>query len=88
MTISLNSRLRQSRSVLDYIGTLTQSANLFAGTVNIGAQSRYQVVNTLANQTEATLKFDTGPVKHAVVAGVEFSREGVTRTNYQGSCRS
>lgn len=79
-----DNRFRQSRSVLDYIGSLTQSANLFAGTVNIGAQSRYQVVNTLDNQTEATLKVDTGPVKHALVAGVEFAREGVTRTNYQG----
>jgi len=79
-----DNRFRQSRSVLDYIGSLTQSANLFAGTVNIGAQSRYQVVNTLDNQTEATLKIETGPVKHALVAGVEFAREGVTRTNYQG----
>jgi len=79
-----DNRFRQSRSVLDYIGSLTQSADLFRGTVRIGAQSRYQVVNTLDNQTEATLKVDTGPVKHALVAGVEFAREGVTRTNYQG----
>lgn len=79
-----DNRFRQSRSVLDYIGSLAQSADLFRGTVRIGAQSRYQVVNTLDNQTEATLKVDTGPVKHALVAGVEFAREGVTRTNYQG----
>ncbi|NUJ80147.1 TonB-dependent receptor [Methylocystis sp. FS] len=79
-----DNRFRQSRSLLDYIGSLTGSADLFASTVRIGAQSRYQVVNTLDNQTEATLKVETGPVKHALVAGVEFAREGVTRTNYQG----
>ncbi|MFO1126634.1 MAG: hypothetical protein U1E25_16090 [Methylocystis sp.] len=52
--------------------------------MRIGAQSRYQVVNNLDDQTEATLKVETGPVKHALVAGVEFAREGVTRANYQG----
>jgi catecholate siderophore receptor len=82
--LTLNSRLRQGRSVIDYIGTLTQNSNFFASTVTIGAQSRYQVTNVLANQTDATIKFQTGPVKHEVVTGVEFSREGVTRTNYQG----
>lgn len=82
--LTLNSRLRQGRSIIDYVGTLTQSANLFASTVNIGGQSRYQVTNVLANQTDANLKFVTGPIKHEVVAGVEFSREGVTRANYQG----
>jgi catecholate siderophore receptor len=82
--LTLSSRLRQGRSIIDYIGSLTQSANIFAGTVNIGAQSRYQVTNVLSNQTDANLKFVTGPVKHEVVAGVEFSREGVTRTNYAG----
>jgi catecholate siderophore receptor len=80
----IDNRFRQGRSVLDYIGSLAGSANLFRGTVSIGAQSRYQVVNILDNQTEATIKVDTGPVKHALVAGVEFAREGVTRTNYQG----
>ena len=79
-----DNRFRQSRSVLDYIGSLAGSADLFASTVRIGSQSRYQVVNTLDNQTEATLKVETGPVKHALVAGVEFAREVVTRTNYQG----
>lgn len=82
--LTLSSRLRQGRSVIDYVGTLTQNSNIFRGTVTIGAQSRYQVTNVLANQTDANIKFDTGPIKHEAVAGVEFSREGVTRTNYQG----
>ncbi|PWB82349.1 MAG: TonB-dependent siderophore receptor [Methylocystaceae bacterium] len=82
--LTLTSRLRQERSTIDYIGSLTQTANVLAATVNIGAQSRYQVTNVLASQTDANLKFVTGPIKHEVVAGVEFSREGVTRTNYSG----
>ncbi|WP_018265874.1 TonB-dependent receptor [Methylosinus sp. LW4] len=80
--LKITSRLRQERSVIDYIGTLTQSASWAAGTVNIGAQSRYQVTNVLASQTDINYKFATGPVKHEVVLGAEYSREGVTRTNY------
>jgi catecholate siderophore receptor len=82
--LTITSRLRQSRSIVDYIGTLTQSANQAASSVNIGAQSRYQVTNVLASQTDINYKFATGPVKHEVVLGAEYSREGVTRTNYQG----
>ncbi len=83
--LTITSRLRQSRSVVDYIGTLTQSANQAASTVNIGAQSRYQVTNVLASQTDINYKFATGPVKHEVVLGAEYSREGLTRTNYSGT---
>lgn len=82
--LTLTSRLRQGRSVVDYIGTLTQNSNLIAGTVTIGAQSRYQVANVLSNYTDANLKFDTGPIRHEAVAGVELTHEGVTRTNYAG----
>ena len=84
----LSSKLRQERSILDYVGTLAElptiARNLIGSTVRMNPQSRYQVANTLANQTEATLKFETGPIKHAVVTGVEFSREFVTRDNYSG----
>lgn len=82
--VTLSSRFRQGRSVLDYIGTLAQNANIFTGTVTLSPQSRNQVTSVLDNQTEATLKFGTGPVSHAVVTGVEFSREGLTRNTYSG----
>ncbi len=82
--ITLNSRLRQGRSVLDYIGTLAEGANIFVSTVNLNPQSRNQVTSVLDNQTDATIKFDTGPVNHAVVTGVEFSREYLTRDTYAG----
>jgi catecholate siderophore receptor len=85
----LTSKFREERSLLNYVGTLAEapkivSPNFFASTVRYGPQSRYQVTNTLANQTEAISKFETGPIKHAVVAGVELAREFVTRDRYSG----
>lgn len=82
--ITVSSKLRQGRSVLDYIGTIAEGANIFKGTVNLNPQSRNQVTDVLDNQTEAVAKFDTGPVNHAIVTGVEFSREYLTRDTYAG----
>lgn len=82
--LMLTSRLRQGTSVIDYIGSLAQGSNFLAGTVTLGAQSRYQVTNVLDNQTEANVNFNTGPIKHEAVVGVEFAREGVSRTTYAG----
>jgi catecholate siderophore receptor len=82
--LMLTSRLRQGTSVIDYIGSLAQSSDFLRGTVTLGAQSRYQVTNVLDNQTEANINFYTGPIKHESVVGVEFAREGVSRTTYAG----
>ncbi|MEF3367278.1 TonB-dependent receptor [Methylocystis sp. 9N] len=88
--ITLTSRFRQERAVIDYVGSLAQSGagylprTLIPASVSIGGQSRYQVTNVLDSQTEANVKFITGPVSHEAVIGVEFAREGVTRTNYSG----
>jgi len=80
--ITLSNRSRAARSVLDYIGTLP--SNPTATTVNLASQSRYQVTDVLANQSDATFKFDTGPVKHALVTGAEISQEKVMRDTYAG----
>jgi catecholate siderophore receptor len=80
--ITLSNRSRAARSVLDYIGTLP--SNPTATTVNLASQSRYQVTDVLANQSDATFKFDTGPIKHALVTGAEFSQEKVMRDTYAG----
>ncbi|MGJ0454551.1 MAG: TonB-dependent receptor domain-containing protein [Methylocystis sp.] len=87
--LTFNARLRQGRSMLDYIGTLPESPSLFFpgvfnATLNLNPQSRHQSTAVFDEQTEATIKFETGPVKHALVAGVEFAREGVTRNTYTG----
>ncbi|MBB1092844.1 TonB-dependent receptor [Rhodopseudomonas palustris] len=80
--ITLSNRTRAARSVLDYIGTLP--SNPTATTVSLASQSRYQVTDVLANQTDLTYKFDTGPIKHALITGAEVSQEKVMRDNYAG----
>ncbi|QGM46230.1 TonB-dependent receptor [Methylocystis heyeri] len=82
--LTFSNKFRQGRSVLDYIGTLAEGANLFNATVNLNPQSRNQTTSVLDNQTEAVVKFKTGPVDNAVVTGVEFSREQLTRDTYAG----
>jgi catecholate siderophore receptor len=79
---TFNNKTRLERSVLDYIGTLPN--NPTATTVNLGSQSRYQVTDVAANLSDFTFKFNSGPIKHAVVAGAEFSQEKVMRDTYAG----
>ena len=38
-------------------------------------QSRYQPTDVVANQSEATYKFDTDGWRHTALGGVEISRE-------------
>ncbi|MFZ3352038.1 MAG: TonB-dependent receptor [Xanthobacteraceae bacterium] len=52
--------------------------------VCLNPQSRYQTTDVTADQTAATIKFDTGPVTNTVVSGVEFSRERVSIDTYNG----
>jgi catecholate siderophore receptor len=46
--------------------------------------SRYQVTTVLADQSAATIKFDTGAIRHTVVTGVEASQEDVSIDSYNG----
>ena len=80
MTVS--NKTRVARSILDYVGTLP--SNSTATTVTLSSQSRYQVTDVVANVTDATFKFDVGPVKHALVVGGEVSQEKVMRDTYAG----
>ncbi|HEY8337835.1 MAG TPA: TonB-dependent receptor, partial [Tardiphaga sp.] len=80
--ITLANKTRLERSILDYVGTLPSSAT--DTTVRLSSQSKYQVTDTVANVTDATFKFDTGPVKHTTIIGAEFSQEKVMRDNYTG----
>jgi catecholate siderophore receptor len=78
--LTLSNKTRYQRSVQDYIGTLPESAitdpaNPAFGTLSLNPQSRYQVTENTANQTELTYKFDTFGWKHTALAGVEVSRE-------------
>ena len=53
-------------------------------TVAATPASRYQVNRTVANQTDATWRFDTGPLSHTAVFGVEAQREDVSQDGYSG----
>jgi catecholate siderophore receptor len=80
--------MRASQSLLNYIGTLPEAPKngnpLSASTITANPQSRYQVTNVLANQTEATYKFATDAWRHTAVAGVEVSQETAKIDKYTG----
>lgn len=87
--ITLSTRFRAEQSVLNYVGTIPESpvttnANPLLWTFTANPQSRYQVANTYANQSDATFKYDTGPWRHTTVTGVEFSQERVSIDTYTG----
>ena len=87
--LTLSNKTRMQRSVLDYIGTLpeapiTTNANSALWTLSANPQSRYQVTENIANQTEATYKFNVGGWKNTVLGGVEVSREIASIDKYAG----
>jgi catecholate siderophore receptor len=84
---TLSNKVREERSVLNYIGTLPEQNGTPApaqGFLNLNPQSRYQVTDVVADQTDVTYKFDTGPIKNTAVAGTEVSRERVSIDSYTG----
>jgi catecholate siderophore receptor len=85
----VTNKLRDSRSTQNYIGTLAESpvlANpLTASTLSANPQSRLQITDVLANQTEATYKFNDGlGFRHTALAGVEFDHETSSIDKYLG----
>src|SRR5712671_4721683 len=73
--LTLSNKTRVQRSVLDYIGTLPENPIDATKTLSANPQSRYQVTQNVANQTEATYKFNVGGWKNTALGGVEISRE-------------
>ena len=67
-----------SNSSCNSMGGNFSSGNPANWLVCLNPLSRYQTTDVTANQSAATIKFDTGPVTNTVVSGVEFSRERVT----------
>ncbi|MFL6791754.1 MAG: TonB-dependent receptor [Bradyrhizobium sp.] len=82
--LTLSNKTRVQRSVLDYVGTLPEGPNVAAGTVSANPQSRYQVTENVANQSEATYKFDVAGWKNTALGGVEISREIASIDKYAG----
>jgi catecholate siderophore receptor len=82
--LTLSNKTRVQRSVLDYIGTLPEAPNTNTNTLSANPQSRYQVTENIANQTEATYKFNVAGWKNTAVAGIEYSREIASIDRYLG----
>jgi catecholate siderophore receptor len=84
----VSEKLRDSQSLNNYIGTLAETPTvttpLSASTVSTNPQSRYQLTDVLASQSEATYKFDTGAFKHTLTGGVEVSQETSSIDKYTG----
>lgn len=78
--LMVSNKFRASRSTQSYVGTLPESpviaTPLSASTLTMNPQSRLQITDVLANQTEATYKFQDGVgFKHTALAGIEVDRE-------------
>ena len=85
--LTFSNKTRVQRSVLDYIGTLPEAPITNAiqpGPSALNPQSRYQVTENIANQTEATYKFDSGAGRTRRRGGVEYSREIASIDKYAG----
>ena len=86
--LTVSNKFRVQRSLLDYIGTLPESPSLksplSASTLTANPQSRYQITDVLANQTEATYKFNLAGWKNTALAGVEISQERASIDKYVG----
>ena len=95
--LKLENQLRQSHSLLNYIGTIPENPSatgatrpfsstptFFSGYTQLNAQSRYEPVSVLVDQPQATFRFDTGPLRHTAIVGGEFSRERIAIDTYTG----
>ena len=74
----------QSKSCNGTRRTTLAGSNPADWTVCLNPVSRYQVTDVLADQSSATIKFDTGPVRNTVVTGVESRARQVSIDNYTG----
>ena len=86
----VTNKFRDSRSTQNYIGTLPENPvitnpNSQLWTLSANPQSRLQITNVIANQTEATYKFNDGlGFKHTALGGVEIDRERSSIDKYLG----
>lgn len=85
----ISNKIRESRSTQNYIGTLPEGPvltnPLLASTLSANPQSRFQVTDVFANQTEATYKSVDGlGFKHTTTAGVEYDNERSSIDSYSG----
>lgn len=74
--VTLTNRSRIGESSVDYVATSME------GYPDVHHPNRDQTANIYANQTELNVKFETGSFRHDMVAGIEVSREEISRSGY------
>ncbi|HKU99629.1 MAG TPA: TonB-dependent receptor, partial [Vineibacter sp.] len=77
-SISFRSMTRYGVTTNDYVVSAPEAPNLVAGTVSSNAKTRNATNIGYGNQTDLTVKFDTGAFKHTLVTGFEIARDRVT----------
>jgi len=95
--VTLENKFRASHSLLNYIGTIPENPSasgatapysstltFFSGYVQLNAQSRYEPVDVINDQPQATFRFDTGEIHHTAIVGGEFSNERISIQGYSG----
>lgn len=86
--VALTNRTRLGRTGIDYVVSVPSGATLVGDDwilSNLSAKSTRQINRTLSNTTELSFGFDTGAVKHSLVAGLGISREEVKQWGYAGA---
>jgi len=75
--LSFNTLFRYGNSLNAYTASAPEQPNAAANTVRANAKRRDAVTEYYVNQTNGTLTFETGPLRHTLVGGFEISREQV-----------
>jgi len=82
--VTVANSFRMSRSTLDYIVTNPDDSrgNVADGLVSRSAKSRNSTSSGFVNQTDMTLRFNTGFIEHTLNSGVEVSYQDTHNRNY------
>jgi catecholate siderophore receptor len=79
--LKLRNVTRYSRTHRHSVFTAPRFTNNVTTQLNRQSQQRIMTSEVFANQTNLTAEFDTGPLKHALVTGLEFVWERQLNTN-------
>jgi catecholate siderophore receptor len=82
--VTVGNSFRMSRSTLDYIVSNPDDSrgNVANGLVSRSAKSRNSTSSGFVNQTDMTLRFNTGLIEHTLNTGVEVSYQDTHNRNY------
>lgn len=80
--LSFRQQLRYGWTTNNYVVSAPEGPNLTLGTVSANAKNRNSIAKLWASQSDVTAKFETGPLRHTMVAGFEISKEIVSNYPY------